>query len=301
MLARPPSRRSIPPASGQGRAQVRQDLAPSAGVIGRRLFRGKALVYQDHLGARIHGHEVDADPCRPIQVRGLPGKDQLPWAVHSLVGAGVQNRLISEDHVDAERASLPQIEVRAKAAETRRDLSLAARRAGTLSPLGNGGRGDREPMKVRDGTINGDFRWLSSVFNFGWKHKVDSRRLISDNPLHDIEVPKERNPLPPVASHQRCLATMGHVDTVDPMGRLRAIFSLARRTGWRESAICELRADDILLSPDRVRAAPAGAGMDELLVEHMPSGAIRWREATDKAGCLFISPISKAARKARDA
>lgn len=36
--------------------------------------------------------------------------------------------------------------------------------------------------------------------------------------------------------------------------------------------------------------------MDERLADHMPHGAIRWRDEVDKQGFLFISPIGKDAR-----
>jgi integrase len=88
--------------------------------------------------------------------------------------------------------------------------------------------------------------------------------------------------------------------SVDAKGRLRCILALARYTGRRESAICELAASDLLLSDARVRAALAAEGMDERLVEHMPHGAIRWSPEGDKEGFLFVSPVSRPAREALD-
>lgn len=173
------------------------------------------------------------------------------------------------------------------------DRYAAARRAGTLSPLGDGGRGDRTPVRVRDGTIDGDFRWLSSAFNWARRHKVDGRRLLSENPLHDLRWPKEANVRRPVASHERFLRTRKVVDRVDPQGRLRCILALARYTGRREAAICGLRASDLLLSVGRVQEALAAAGMDERIGEHMPHGAIRWAAESDKQGLLHITPISR--------
>ena len=102
---------------------------------------------------------------------------------------------------------------------------------------------------------------------------------------------------PPTNSY---LASLEHVDQVDPEGRLRAILALARWTGRRESAICGLLASDILLNPERIRIALAAAGMDERLADHMPHGAIRWDASTDKMGLLHISPISRSAREELD-
>ena len=103
-----------------------------------------------------------------------------------------------------------------------------------------------------------------------------------------------------MARQERFIATLGHVDTVDPEGRLRCILALARFTGRRELAICRLRANDLLLSRSRILAALAEAGMDEALAHHVPHGAIRWRSEEDKQGFLFISPISLQSREALD-
>ena len=40
----------------------------------------------------------------------------------------------------------------------------------------------------------------------------------------------------------------------------------------------------------------ADAGMDERIAGHMPHGAIRWSDETDKEGFLFIAPLSQSAR-----
>ena len=162
-------------------------------------------------------------------------------------------------------------------------------------------RGGRTPTPPRDGTLNCDFVWLSSVFNWARKRKEGGRRLLTENPLHGVTWPREANVRRPVARHERFVATMEHVDTVDPQGRLRCVLSLARWTGRRQSAICGLRASDLLLSEARTLSALADAGMDEALVEYMPHGAIRWRDEDDKMGFLFISPISRQAREALDA
>jgi hypothetical protein len=152
---------------------------------------------------------------------------------------------------------------------------------------------DGKPRTLRDGALDCDFRWLSSVFNWATRHKLpNGKRLLTHNPLHDCKWPRERNIRRPIASHDRYLRTIEKADRVDPRGRFRAILSLARYTGRRESAILELRASDILLSSDRVAKALAAAGMDERLADHMPHGAIRWSAESDKQGILHITPIS---------
>ena len=213
-----------------------------------------------------------------------------------------------------------------KAAETRRDLFLeawggrqpvrdisqthvdrycAARRAGKLTPLGKGGPGDREPVKVRDGTLDADFRWLSSVFNWARKHKVGGQRLLRENPLHDVEWPREKNPRRPVASQGRYTATQEHTDDVDPKGRLRCILALARFTGRRESAVCALRASDLLLTEAAVRERLASSGLDEATRDEngdelYPDGAVYWSPESDKQGLLHITALSPDARREVD-
>ena len=181
------------------------------------------------------------------------------------------------------------------------DRFARLRRTGTLTSLGKGkGRGDRRPVNVRAGTVDGDLRWLSSVFNWARKHKDGGRRLLPENPLHDVHWAKEENPRRPVASHDRFQHTMRHVDSVDPTGRLRCILSLARYTGRRADAICQLRVVDVLRTPMQSHACLAGSGMNVGLVDHMPHGAVRWSDKSDKMGFLFVSPLSIPAREALD-
>ena len=158
----------------------------------------------------------------------------------------------------------------------------------------------REATGVRDGTIDGDFRWLRSVFNFARHHKIAGRPVLSVNPLEGLVWPKEKNPRKPIASHERYTRTQEHTDTVDPEGRLRCILALARLTGRRESAICGLRASDVLRDDVAVAKELAEAGMDERIASHMPHGAIRWSAERDKEGFLFIAPLSEQAREELD-
>ena len=180
--------------------------------------------------------------------------------------------------------------------QTDADRYCRLRRSGELISH----RVGRQNQGARDGTINKELRWLSSVFKWARRHKVAGRRLLRENPLDDVTWPKEKNPRRPVASHERFVKTLEHVDEVDPQGRLRAILSLACYTGRRAAAICALRVSDLLRDADQVKAALAASGMDERLAEHMPHGAIHWSDELDKMGLLFISPLSAPARAALD-
>jgi len=173
------------------------------------------------------------------------------------------------------------------------DTYCRDRRTRRVAPVKRNGV-EVDPRKpLRDGALDSDFRWLSSVFNWATKHKLSTgERLLGRNPLHDCQWPREKNVRRPIASHDRYVRTLAKVDAVDPSGRLRLILALARYTGRRESAILELRASDILLSTDRIARALATAGMDERLADHMPHGAIRWSDESDKQGVLHITPIA---------
>lgn len=192
--------------------------------------------------------------------------------------------------------------------QTHVDAYTAGRTSGKLSPLrGSKERGGRKPRPVRMGAVEGEFRTLSAVFNFATAHKVGDHYLLRENPLHRVKRPKagKGDVRRPVASHQRYTATQEHTDTVDPAGRLRCILALARHTGRRESAICGLQASDLLLSEGRVRAALAGAGLDEAIQTPegqplYPHGAIHWSADLDKQKRVHITPITGETRRELD-
>jgi integrase len=105
----------------------------------------------------------------------------------------------------------------------------------------------------------------------------------------------------PVASAARYAKTLARADQVDPTGRLACLLALARTTGRRVNAMCQLRRSDVMLQAEETAAALAVAGQDDGLVQHMPHGAIRWRAEHDKLGYEDISPISAPARAALEA
>jgi len=133
------------------------------------------------------------------------------------------------------------------------------------------------------------------VFNWALRHKTpNGKRLLTFNPLHDCKWPREQNEsiLRPIASHDRYTRTLAQADAIDPAGRLRLALVLARYTARRIDAILHLRASDLLLSTDRIRAALAGAGHDERLADSYTHGAIRWRAEHDKKGVERITAIA---------
>ena len=123
------------------------------------------------------------------------------------------------------------------------------RRTGVLKP-------EKSHLKtVREATIEADLRWLSVVFRWGMGFKTNGRPLVDANPLVMLKRPKAKNVRRPVASHDRYVRTLQHADAVDPEGRLACMLTLARYTGHREGAICQLRANDFLRTKAEVRAA----------------------------------------------
>ena len=120
--------------------------------------------------------------------------------------------------------------------QTRVDIYVAKRRSLEVIPPafeldadGKIRRGGRTPTPPRDGTLDrGDFAWLSAALNWARRHRANGKRLLSENPLHGLTWPRERQPRRPVARHERFLSTMKHVDEVDAKGRLRYVLALAR-------------------------------------------------------------------------
>jgi hypothetical protein len=207
--------------------------------------------------------------------------------------------------VDLPVADIDQTRIGAYCA-ARRGLAIVAPGL-RLGPGGKPRKGYRSPQPVRDGALDGEMRFLNAALNWACGFRVNGGPLLNSNPLprnrterRALGWPVERNPRRPVAAHDRYTRTQEHADTVDPAGRLRCILGLARYTARRENAICQLWASDLLLSPDRVRAALADAGLNEADAANMPHGAIRWREDSDKAGYMFVTAIGPEARAELD-
>ena len=178
------------------------------------------------------------------------------------------------------------------------DVKLFAqrRRTGALKP-------EQSRVKtVREGTIEADLRWLSVVFRWAMGFKANGRPLVDVNPLAMIKRPDpDKKRRRPIASHDRYVRTLLHADTVDPEGRLACMLTLARHTGRRESAICELHANDFLRSKEEVRGALAALGLDERDADHFPHGGIHWRSESDKMGNDHVTPLGPDARGALEA
>ena len=59
----------------------------------------------------------------------------------------------------------------------------------------------------------------------------------------------------PIASEDRYQKLLEVADAVEPLGRFRCVLALARECGRRINAIVNLRASDVLLSPQQIEIA----------------------------------------------
>src|SRR5260221_11084358 len=84
----------------------------------------------------------------------------------------------------------------------------------------------------------------------------DGRRLLKENPLHGVRLPREKNPKRPVMLHDVYLRLLAVANQVHPLLKLALI--VAEGTGRRISAWCNLRWDDVDFRNDTIawRAAP---------------------------------------------
>jgi len=169
---------------------------------------------------------------------------------------------------------------------------LEARRAERIAPDSS-----RSPGPPRDGTLRNELQALSTVCNWAVGFKAGGSRLLTHNPVRDVTMPVEKNPMRPRMTETRYQKLLSRADEADPEGRLRVLLVLAWETGRRINALLHLRASDVLLSPSQVRRTLAQEGQDETLADHWPQ-AFRWRSEWDKKGYLDFSPMPGAARKA---
>lgn len=133
-----------------------------------------------------------------------------------------------------------------------------------------------QPGKVvRDQAIASDLVILMTALNWATRERTkDGRRLLKENPLHGVRLPREKNPKRPVMLHDVYLRLLAVADQVHPLLKLALI--VAEGTGRRISAWCNLRWDDV----------------------DFQAGMIRWRAETDKTGFEQIVPMTEPVKEA---
>ena len=128
---------------------------------------------------------------------------------------------------------------------------------------------------VRDRTIEMDLVKLMTVLHWAARERATTgRRLLRENPLTGIRLPKEKNPERPVMSHDVYLKLLEVAPRVHPMLPLALI--VAEGTGRRISAWRNLVWDDV----------------------DFEAGTIHWRAEHDKKGFEQVVVMSDAVRDA---
>ncbi|MDH3292252.1 MAG: site-specific integrase, partial [Gemmatimonadota bacterium] len=128
---------------------------------------------------------------------------------------------------------------------------------------------------VRDRTIEYDLVGLQLALNWAVRERTPSgRRLLRENPLHGIRLPREKNPRQPVMTHDVYLRLLEVADRVHPLLKLALV--VAEGTGRRVSAWTNLQWADV----------------------DFAAGTIRWRAEHDKKGYEQVVPMSDAVKAA---
>lgn len=228
-------------------------------------------------------------PVRLGQLAALFERDRLPLMTATRQGAVRGMLLLLERHFgrgfDVDDLSQHHV-----------DAYVAARTSGALkSPR------HRTPrVGASAGTIRNELHLLEAMVRWGQGVRISGKRLITGNPIVGLVIPTEKNAKRPIATDARFRALLAVADVVEPTGRFRCVLSLARFTGRRIRAICELRRHDVLLTVADIRRALSAAGMDLAHADHWSHGAIVWGSTSDKLGFESITPISRECRSALD-
>ena len=261
-------------------------------------YRTKSLKHRDLARARRQAKER----VRQIEAGLDPDRDIVPTVDRVLAYYKTHHtpsKCDSEQDADERRTQLWTRWLGAS-----RDLStlrladwnnfIEARRPGAIDSRGRKIMDPQKRRSVRNGTVIGDLIFLRAVINWACKWQdEDGRYLMVENPTRGFDMPKERNPLRPVATRDRYEAILKKADEITwqvlwgdkpAMVRtyLRELLMIVAGTGRRISAVCQLRFDDLRLD------------------QGGPHGSIRWPADTDKMGKEFVTPINHDVRAALD-
>ena len=126
-------------------------------------------------------------------------------------------------------------------------------------------------VAVKDRTVELDLVLLMAAFNWATRERTSTgRRLVRENPLHGVKLPREKNPRRPVMRHDVYLKLLEASRQIHPLLTLALV--VAEGTGRRISGWRNLRWDDV----------------------DFQAGTIRWRAAFDKKGYEDVVPMSDA-------
>lgn len=123
-----------------------------------------------------------------------------------------------------------------------------------------------------DTTVGNDVRFLSCALTWAAREGYIER-----NPIRDFRAPRNINQKKPVATYDRFLAIRPHCE-----GLFGPFMDLVEATGWRVSALRQLRATDVDMRPRK----------------DAPHGRLLKRAETDKVGVEAWVPMTADTRKA---
>lgn len=173
------------------------------------------------------------------------------------------------------------------------DPFLRKRRTGAIDARGNPVP-EKQRTEVGARTVEKDCVWFRAVCRWAMEYRDESGEpLLDRDPTLGLEIPREKNPSRPVATHDRVDAIRAVADQVNARvevdgertrlaSTFAEIFEVVVGTGRRISAVCSLRVED--LDPEQT--------------PETPHGAIVWPEDTDKMGKRWRCPISAPVREA---
>ncbi len=123
--------------------------------------------------------------------------------------------------------------------------------------------------RVKNRTIEADLLTPSRALHWAMRERTRTgERLLKENPLFGVKLPKEKNPTRPVMSHDEYLQLLVVADRINPLLKLALV--VAEGTGRRISAVRNLLWEDV----------------------DFPNSAIRWRAENDKNGYEQVVPMS---------
>jgi hypothetical protein len=163
------------------------------------------------------------------------------------------------------------------------DEFIRMRRKGELEVAGvalrkpDPDRPDEDAVTPR--TIEADIVYLVTVLNWATKRR-QGRRLIDENPIGLPQGLKTPEPRRPVATHDDVRDLRRVADKVDSQGLYGCFVRLHDAFGWRVTAICNIKASDVSLTP----------------ADGMPYGSIRKNPKVDKESVGQRVPLSRHAR-----
>ena len=136
-----------------------------------------------------------------------------------------------------------------------------------------------------DTSIGADIIFLESALNWAtYQRQADGSPLLASSPLRGYKRPINKNPKRPRADYDRYVKLREQADAVDPQRLFGSCLALVEALGWRISAICQLRANNVDLATDKLA----------------PYGRIHKCGEVDKEGVDEWVPMSESARAAID-